>query len=273
MVEVIPTPTETVTVEAIIRDGTATAGVDFVDRDFTLDFPPGTDRLEAPVILIRDDLDEGDETFFLEVTDVTNATVGRDKATGTIVDDDGPAHLYVDDPSAREGSGELTFTVRLSPTPDERVTVDYATSDGSATAGTDYTTTSGTLTFEPRESDLIIVERRKPSHKTVTVPILDDASNESNETVILTLTNPSSRVTVNDPGTGTGTIVDDDARPRRPSIRPSGGGGSSSGGSSGGGSRWRGGPGLGRRRGRPGSGGRDGTGNRASSGHDCPPRR
>ena len=72
-----------------------------------------------------------------------------------------------------------------------------------------------------------ISERRKPSHKTVTVPILDDASNERNETVILTLTNPSSGVTVTDPGTGTGTIVDDDARPRR----PSGGGGSSGDGS------------------------------------------
>ena len=237
VVDVIPSPTERVTVKAIIRDGTATAGVDFEEtsRDFrdkvaTLDFPPGTDRLTAEVRLKYDSHDEGDETFFLVVTDVTNATVGRGTATGTIIDDDGPAHLYVDDPSTREGSGELTFTVRLSPTPDNAVTVDYATSDGSATAGTDYTTTSGTLTFEPRVSDTI-VERRKPSHKTVTVPILDDASNERNETVILTLTNPSSGVTVNDPGTGTGTIVDDDARPRRPSIRPSGGGGSSSGGS------------------------------------------
>ena len=237
VVDVIPIPTERVTVKAIIRDGTATAGVDFEEtsRDFqdkvaTLDFPPGTDRLTAEVRLKYDSHDEGDETFFLVVTDVTNATVGRGTATGTIIDGDGPAHLYVDDPSAREGSGELTFTVRLSPTPDNAVTVDYATSDGSATAGTDYTTTSGTLTFEPRVSDTI-VERREPSHKTVTVPILDDASNERNETVILTLTNPSSGVTVNDPGTGTGTIVDDDARPRRPSIRPSGGGGSSSGGS------------------------------------------
>ena len=234
VVDVIPIPTESVTVKASIRDGTATADVDFEDRDFTLDFPPGTDRLTAEVRLKLDSHDEGDETFFLVITDATNATVGRGTATGTIIDDDGPAHLYVDDPSTREGSGELTFTVRLSPTPDNAVTVDYATSDGSATAGTDYTTTSGTLTFEPRVSE-IIVERRKPSHKTVTVPILDDASNESNETVILTLTNPSSGVTVNDPGTGT--IVDDDARPRRPSIRPSGGGGSSSGGSSGGGSQ------------------------------------
>ena len=234
VVDVIPIPTVSVTVKAIIRDGTATADVDFEDRGFTLEFSPGTDRLTAEVRLKHDYHDEGDETLFLVITDATNATVGRGTATGTIIDDDGPAHLYVDDPSTRESSGELTFTVRLSPTPDNAVTVDYATADGSATAGTDYTTTTGTLTFEPRVSE-IIAERRKPTNKTVTVPILDDASNESNETVILTLTNPSSGVTVNDPGTGT--IVDDDARPRRPSIRPSGGGGSSSGGSSGGGSQ------------------------------------
>ena len=144
VVDVIPIPTESVTVKAIIRDGTATAGDDYgsgVDNFeggvFTLDFPRGTDRLKTEVWLLHDSDDEGDETFFLVITDVTNATVGRGTATGTIIDDDGPAHLYVDDPSTREGSGELTFTVRLSPTPDNAVTVDYATSDGSATAGTD----------------------------------------------------------------------------------------------------------------------------------------
>ncbi len=72
------------------------------------------------------------------------------------------------------------FTVRLTPAALVPVTVDYATSDGTATAGSDYTSTSGTLTFAAGESV-----------KTIQVPITNDAINDSGETFTLTLSNPS----------------------------------------------------------------------------------
>ena len=60
------------------------------------------------------------------------------------------------------------------------MTVDYATSDGSATAGADYTATSGTLTFRAGESS-----------QTIEVAVLDDSHDEGEETLTLTLSNAS----------------------------------------------------------------------------------
>ena len=75
--------------------------------------------------------------------------------------------------------GSATVTVRLSAASDYAVTVDYATSDGTATAGADYSATGGTLTFAPGQTSL-----------TFSVPIDDDLLPEANETVKLTLSNP-----------------------------------------------------------------------------------
>ena len=78
-------------------------------------------------------------------------------------------------------------------------TVDYATSDGSATAGSDYTATSGTLTFTTGQTS-----------KTIPVPLIDDALNEADETFTLTLSNATVALT---DATATGTIFDDDPEP------------------------------------------------------------
>ncbi len=78
-------------------------------------------------------------------------------------------------------------------------TVDFATSDGTAIAGSDYTATNGTLTFLAGDTT-----------KTVNVPVLNDALNEADETFTLTLSN--STLTLND-SSATGTIYDDDAEP------------------------------------------------------------
>ena len=89
--------------------------------------------------------------------------------------------LAVADARAEEGRDEtIDFTVTLAPTSPAAVTVDYATADGSATAGEDYTAASGTLTFAPGETS-----------KTVAVPVLDDAIDEGEETFTLTLSGPS----------------------------------------------------------------------------------
>ena len=93
----------------------------------------------------------------------------------------GPPSLSVADAEVNEGTGaSLAFTVALSRAASGTVTVDYATSDVTATAGEDYTAASGTLTFAAGETE-----------KTVAVAVLDDAHDDDGETLTLTLSNPS----------------------------------------------------------------------------------
>ena len=107
----------------------------------------------------------------------------------------------VADARVEEGAGAvLAFTVRLDRPASGTVTVGYATADGSARAGEDYTATSGTLTFAAGES-----------LQTVTVAVLDDAHDEAEETMTLRLSNPSG-VRVAD-GEAVGTIVNADPVP------------------------------------------------------------
>ena len=110
--------------------------------------------------------------------------------------------LSVADAEAREGQDTaIAFAVTLSRPASGTVTVDYATSDGTAAAGEDYTATSGTLTFANGESS-----------KTISVPLLDDAVDEGEETFTLTLSNPI-RARIVD-GTATGKIINSDHMPR-----------------------------------------------------------
>ena len=116
----------------------------------------------------------------------------------------GPPALSVADAEVEEGAdATLDFAVTLSRALDTEVTVDYATADGTATAGSDYTEADGTLTFAAGETE-----------KTVSVAVLDDVHDESSETLTLTLSNPSpSRVKLAD-AEATGTIRNTDAMPK-----------------------------------------------------------
>ncbi len=96
------------------------------------------------------------------------------------------------------GSQPATFTVSLAKASPLRVSVAYATADGTATAGTDYTATSGTLVFAPGQTT-----------KTVAVPILGDTAYEPDETFTLTLSNPVNGTLGT--ATATGAITNDDA--------------------------------------------------------------
>ena len=117
----------------------------------------------------------------------------------TVTDRD--AGLRVRDARVREGPGAmLAFSVTLDRRRDREVAVNYATSDGTATQGDDYTRTAGTLVFSAGERS-----------KTVSVPVVDDAHNESSETLTLTLSN--ARGAVIDDGTAVGTIVNSDPMP------------------------------------------------------------
>ena len=105
------------------------------------------------------------------------------------------AHLSVADAEAHEADGEMTFTVRLEPHGLGIVTVDYATRDGTARAGADYTETRGTLRFNSLETE-----------RTVTVPITDDTVPDDGETFTLRLSNPDGAKLRAGDGEATGTI-------------------------------------------------------------------
>jgi hypothetical protein len=105
--------------------------------------------------------------------------------------------------STAENAGNMVFTVTLSTAPVfSPVTVDYATSNGTATAGTDYTATTGTVTFTGAQTT-----------QTVSVPLTNDPTDEADESLTLTLSNPSNALIGVGQGTATGTILDDDAAP------------------------------------------------------------
>ena len=113
----------------------------------------------------------------------------------------GPAGISVSDARVEEAAGAvLAFTVTLSRSTATNVTVDYATSDGTAEAGADYTATSGTLTIPAGNTSA-----------TIEVPVLDDA-HDDDETLTLTLSNPTGAVL--DDATATGTIDNNDVMPR-----------------------------------------------------------
>ena len=128
---------------------------------------------------------------------------GKKQSTSTGATIRGPA-LSVADASVEEGSdAELAFTVTLGHAAGRSISVRYATSDGTATAGSDYTATSGTLTFAAGETS-----------KIVSVPVLDDAHDEGAETMTLTLSNPSPSSVALADAAATGTIKNSDPLPQ-----------------------------------------------------------
>ncbi len=112
----------------------------------------------------------------------------------------GPARIRAQDARAKEGKdASLDFAVTLHRAASHEVSVDYATKDGTATAGADYTATSGTLTFAAGETA-----------KTVSVAILDDAIDEGKETFTLKLSNPRGAYLRKIHREATGVIKNDD---------------------------------------------------------------
>ena len=127
---------------------------------------------------------------------------GRTFTTALATRIQGPPGLTVADAEVEEGpNAVLSFSVTLSRAPSSTVTVDYATADGTATAGSDYTAVSGALTFAAGETE-----------KTVSVPVLDDAHDEGSETLTLSLSNASGAYI--EDGTATGTINNTDHMPK-----------------------------------------------------------
>ena len=211
--------TVTVSAEAV---SPAVAGDYTLSTNTTLTIAAGetTSTGDVTITAVNNDVDAPDKTVTVSATAAnTQGITAPQDATLTITDDDAPA-LSIADASVAEGDeGEtatLTFTVTLTPAATLPVTADWATSDGTAEAGTDYTAANGTLTFETGDGT-----------RTVTVTVTGDDADEPNETLTVTLSNaPGATIT---DATGTGTITDDDDAPTvtlvltPPSISENGG--------------------------------------------------
>lgn len=105
--------------------------------------------------------------------------------------------------SVSEATGSLTVTAIRSGSANGAISISYATSNGAATAGSDYTATSGTLSWANGDS----------ANKSFTVPITNDSNYEAAETFVVTLSNPTNGSILGSPSQATVTITNDDAAP------------------------------------------------------------
>lgn len=211
LITLAPAPAGPVNLDVSTLVGTAGAADFAAVPTTTLLFGPGTLTQIVNVTILPDTALEATESFTLEAS---NATGGALIADGTgqvdIIDDDFNQVLSIDDLAIGEGntgSSTASFTVSLAapvPVGYGPVTVDFATANNSATAPSDYTSGTGTVTFLEGES----------SHS-IPVTIIGDLTAEADETYFVNLSNASgTNISIGNPQ-ATGTITDDDTAPVR----------------------------------------------------------
>jgi len=193
-------------------DGTATAGSDYVATSGTLTWPAGDMTAKIIEIPILDDsVAEGSETVNLSLTAPTGIAklgvlntyyaVPPAVVTSTlnITNDDSNLAFKSSASTVNESGGMATITVSRTGLSSGAVGVHYATSDGTATAGVDYTAVAGDLAWAANDM----------ADKTFTIPVATDALIEGDETVILTLTDPTGGATLGVQNTAVVTLADD----------------------------------------------------------------
>jgi hypothetical protein len=180
---------------------TATAGSDYQAASGALTIPAGQTTGTITVPVIGDRLGEPNETFVVNLSGPTNATIGDGQAVGTILDDE--PRISISDVTKYEGKKNqttlFTFTVTLSAAYDQAVTMSFRTVDSTAkTSDNDYVAKTGTLTFAPGETT-----------KTITIEVKGDSKKESDETFYLDLFGNSNN-SLFTKNRGVGTILNDD---------------------------------------------------------------
>ena len=176
--------------------GSASSG-DYTPVSGTLTIPQGATQASVSVATTQDALFEGSESIRMTLSSPVRATIGESSELADIIDDDAPPSFSVNDVSVTEG-GTLSFTVSKIGSTTSSFSVNYATANGTASAGSDYTAKSGSLTFTSSETT-----------KNVSVQTIQDSNVEPNEIAYLNLSNPSGGSTISD-GQGAGTILNDD---------------------------------------------------------------
>ena len=208
------TSTSFVGVDFTTADNTATfSGSDYYSQSGRLVFAPGETSKTITLTVVGDTVDENNESFFVNLSAPANATISDGQSVVTITDDDTsttqpppppagtPPTITVSDASVAEGSNgdtNVAVTVSLSKTSTAFITVDFASTDGTATfAGSDYWRMSGRIVFAPGETS-----------RTVTATVVGDVVDEINEVFYIDLANPTN-ATLSDSRSAI-TIIDDD---------------------------------------------------------------
>ncbi len=185
-------------------NGTAVASQDYTAASGTLIFAEGVTTQTFNVPITDDGLAGPDKTINLTLSAPGGSGSLGTPATAvlTINDNEGVPSLSIDDVSVTEGDSgttPLVFTVTLSVASSQTVTVNYATADGTAEAGSDYQAISSTLlSFAPGETS-----------KTITVQVIGDLVGEPHETFFVNLSGATNAIISKNQGIGT--IFDDDS--------------------------------------------------------------
>ncbi len=175
--------TQSVSVSYNCSNSTAANGSDYVAQSGTVTFSPGQTTQTVLIPLVDNATAEVTEFMSLNLFSPVNATIVREPAWGTIVDDDaatGTPLIRASDPVVDESAGTVTFTLTLDRPSTGTVKVDVATADGTALAGSDYVAKS-TQTISFAAGEVV---------KTVTVNLSNDSTAEGGEYFDLKLTNP-----------------------------------------------------------------------------------
>jgi Calx-beta domain/SdrD B-like domain len=192
-----------VTVDYATSDDTVKLDSDYTPITGTLTFAPGVTTQAITVPIIGDIINEHDETFVINLSNANNAVITDNQGVGIIQNNDAVPNITINDISLIEGNSgttNATFTISLSTVSGKAITVDYATTDMTATSGSDYITTTGTLTFVSGVAT-----------QTITVPIIGDTLHELNETFFVNLSNANNAIIIDNQAAGT--INNNDAAP------------------------------------------------------------
>ena len=133
-------------------DGSAVAGSDYVSKSGTLTIPAGSLSASVSVNVTGETVFETDESFTVNLSNPSNVTIDDAQGAVVIANDDLQPTINAEDASVTEGqvgTTNMDFKVRLTNASYQSITVDYATADGSANAGSDYVASTGSLTFAP----------------------------------------------------------------------------------------------------------------------------
>jgi serralysin len=189
-----------ITVKYATANNTALAGEDYTARTGTVTFLPGETRKVISIPIIGDQKVETDENFWVNLRSPVNAVINDNRARGTIRNNDLLPVLNITGGEVTEGNSltkNLPFTVNLNKPSTETITVNFSTSNNTATSGEDYVSRTGTLTFLPGQVS-----------KTVGVKINGDRIVENDEYLYLYL-DQATNATISNPW-GQGKIINDD---------------------------------------------------------------
>ncbi|NNE34012.1 MAG: hypothetical protein HKN13_02175 [Rhodothermales bacterium] len=210
-----------VTVDLATSSGSASPGSDFESLARTVTLVDGQTTVTAELLIYDDSTHEDDEYLSVNLSNASGgASIGSPDSAGIVISDNDPApstgvvRFSGASYSAAESGGTVTLTIMRTDGSFGDISVDYSTSDGTAISGQDYSASNGTVNLANQQTSA-----------TFDISILDDSTDESDETFSIRLSNPAN-TSIGAIDQATITIQDNDNAPTTtPPPQPSGGGG------------------------------------------------